>query len=106
MLKFDASVARLYDVRHVPYWRDACRHPEGSYLFSFTAADDLHDVYCFPSATWGCEFCLRYGDGDSDYYSPGSATNVLACRYSEPYRGLVTLLEQCGHFVWQPKTKE
>jgi hypothetical protein len=92
----------LYEKTTTPYWTERCGH--GGYLFSFKhvsmsdAQDEDLDVYCWDHVDGRQEFCLRFGDEDSHYRSPGGIESILsmAARGWEPYRSCMELLRLVG----------
>jgi hypothetical protein len=97
-------IRKLTDYRETPYYVDSCGH--GGYLFSFTSVmdDERLDAYCFggPGQLAKQSFCLRFGEEDSHYCSPGSIENIIhAARVDCKYKDLLDLLKEVGSIVFE-----
>ena len=68
-------------------WHDGCDHPEDSFLGVVWTRENgkrkAYDVYVFEDSM-GASVCLRYGDGDSEYISPGSLRSLAARLKTKP----------------------
>lgn len=91
------------------YWPDKCNHGKDCYLFSFrhyiNATLDIEkvDVYCFQNGKEQ-EFCLRTGDLDYQYCSPGNIVNIIKfARNNKLYREVLERLEQIGEITFDIK---
>lgn len=89
-----------------PKWVDHCGHGPHTYVATFESvyADvnkkivreelDLH--------VWhGNKICLRFGNEPSEYYSPGTVSNVLrSAHLMESYARVTQILLAMGRIVW------
>ena len=73
-------MSKLYKQKNTPHYTDTCKHPDSSYVGSI----QLHspeiewlDVYVYEDEIIGTTVCIRYGNEDSQYYSPGHILNVM-----------------------------
>jgi len=72
-------------------WTDACDHPLDSFIGNYMWHNGLGrvswDIYIYPDRD-GPSVCIRYGEEDSEYISPGSlvtftkSTKVMAKQYA------------------------
>lgn len=67
-----------------PYWPDLCRHtrPRDRFLGTFDVDNEVYDVFVYQdnalnSPKPDMHVCIRYGDEDSEYISPGNAENFV-----------------------------
>lgn len=72
-----------------PYWPDLCGHtrPNDRFLGSFIVDDDVYDVFVYQDNALSApkpdmHVCIRYGDEDSQYISPGNAEEFVS-RYAK-----------------------
>lgn len=97
-----------------PIWPERCGH--GGYVGSFKAIyllgnkelkEELCDLYVWENkdSVFKVECCIRFGDNDAEYYSPGSVVNLVECREFEPYRSAYYMLKDKGYFSWKKKNK-
>ena len=74
---------KLHPQKDTPEYTDCCEHPDGSYLGSIRQGpknnDEWLDVYVYEDSTLGQSVCIRYGENDQDYYSPGNVLYIAAC---------------------------
>ena len=90
-----------------PVYTDRCGH--GGYVATFECAvyrkdnyikDGVYDLYVFDNGARQ-EVCLRYGEDDCKYESPGSVTNVIENQHMmEEYRRAVAILKAKGKIRW------
>ena len=101
-----------------PLFVDFCEHGEGCYVgttemeYPQILGDVLiarHDVYVFPDEWFGQLVCLRYGDGEGDYVSPGTVESFIksagvhcAKGHQTEYMAALELLSKKGRICWQP----
>ena len=97
-----------------PFWKDSCGHDKDAYVCSFVIAGFFHqnreyqrkiDMYVFKAAWEGQALCLRTGDADSNYCSPGRVTDFIINNRkdgSRHYRTIVDLLCYLGRIKWEP----
>jgi len=65
-----------------PVFHDRCNHVQGSYVGSITDLEGKwYDIYVYKSTLNknSQDVCIRYGEEDYEYISPGSLLNVLKC---------------------------
>jgi hypothetical protein len=72
-----------------PYWPDLCGHtrPRDRFLGTFDLGNEVYDVFVYQdnalnSPKPDMHVCIRYGDEDSQYISPGNAEEFVE-RYAE-----------------------
>lgn len=86
-------------IYHIPFWKDECGHPKGSYVGSITDnIDEKLDVYIYSSYVGQqLQICIRYGKEGSQYYSPGNLINILQYGRGDPiYQLAITVIEEMG----------
>lgn len=92
-----------------PVWQDGCGHGKKYYVGSYEVIEsrnhelvhDLIDLYVFSNPSLGQEVCLRFGNEDSAYYSPGRVQNVIADSHICQVYGLChKMLNEKGKFKW------
>ena len=91
-----------------PFFRDPCEHGEGCYVGSFVIytreGEEEFDLYIYHSPSMGPEACIRHGNGDSEYYSPGRLVDLIrGSAHSDVYAKAVDLLTQIGEIGWVKK---
>lgn len=89
-----------------PKHHDACSHGAECYVGTFAyqsgvrAPRQTFDLYVYDNGGRQ-EICMRYGDGDSDYVSPGRTVDFIrASDHNPKYRAGVDLLVKKGAIVW------
>ena len=75
-----------------PYWPNVCNHPGGSYIGSFEwlhSPKDInkYDLYIFGDINGNQQVCLRYGEDDPEYESPGTLISFLRSMHTDPMKG-------------------
>lgn len=91
-----------------PVWPEACGH--GGYIgtvwpitWSYDAEGkrkirrEILDVYVFDSKAYGQEVCLRCGEEDSQYISPGGLMDLIQRNH---YPEAVKLIRSKGVITW------
>ena len=110
--------AEYYDVLELSntrFWLDACGHEKEAYVCSFVIEGFFHmkrdfrlkiDLYVFHEPFVGQSLCLRTGEADSDYCSPGDVTTFIINNKNgrRDYRAICDLLCYLGRIKWEPKT--
>ena len=103
-----------------PLFEDGCCHAPETYVASFDVADfrrnengkkeyfiEYYDLYAFPSHGGGTNLCLRYGNEDHEYLSPGPCLSYfmgVATRIdppNPPYERALQILREDGAFKWE-----
>ena len=94
---FDTNeIKQLYKQYYATgYWRNTCEHNPNEYIGSFTIDTKKYDVYYFKSTSscfsWnGKEVCIRYGNEDYEYISPGSMEAIKSVITRFPYESVYT----------------
>jgi hypothetical protein len=98
-----------------PVWPDQCGHGPSTYIGSIlvqeTHQSERHpvDVYVFDSYELQ-EVCVRYGDRDDEYLSPGTVLDVLIkgsyANLSVTTRIAASLLLKRMHGVWTKREEK
>lgn len=87
-----------------PFWTDHCTHGHDCYVDSFIytgqAVVEKIDIYVYPDDYYGHEICLRYGDGDNQYYSPtGFAAFLRASECTPMYAEALKIILDKGKLM-------
>jgi hypothetical protein len=91
---------------NTPHWHDCCRHdrPLDKFIGTFVVNNRYYDLWVYQDNALGeppdMNLCIRYGNEDSNYISPGpidmfleSTGNPHDCRSEDPvYREARKLL--------------
>lgn len=86
-------------------WDDRCNHPGESYVGSFECLGEKYDLYIFDCPSLGQSVCIRFGNDDPDYCSPGNLCSFIqncSCGI-EYYRDALELLKKRGFICWKRK---
>jgi hypothetical protein len=60
-----------------PHWPNHCLHKEDTFVGTFTTTKgNPIDIWMFYDPYDGPELCLRFGEEDNEYYSPGSVRQL------------------------------
>jgi len=93
-----------------PKFLNGCQHPPDTFVCSFqyfhsAGKDDWYDLYIFSGVIDKDEqVCIRYGDKDYKYVSPGTILDVA--KSANPlYKRVVEVIQSCGKVTFQ-KNKE
>jgi hypothetical protein len=86
-----------------PVYTEKCGH--GGYIATFECyPHGVFDLYVFHSPFYDQEVCLRFGEADNEYRSPGSISNVIRhAHVMEEYARVVDILMARGKIVWQAR---
>lgn len=90
----------------MPYWKNECNHPEGTYVASFTSRyGSENDLYVYPGEYGGDHVCIRYGDDGPDYHSVTTLRVLIlgAAAGHEVYEDAVNILMSNGTLHWRKK---
>lgn len=97
-----------------PKFKDCCNHGIDSFIGtidciekykygdSFKYQEIQYDVYVFKESFYGHEVCLRFGDEEHEYLSPGPITR-LSLSSHEHYRKALELITSKGKFIYERK---
>lgn len=96
----DKKLAEL-TMRNEPVFKDHCKHGKDCYVGSIrdirpNKPDQWYDVYVFNQ-----KLCIRFGNIDSEYYSPPDKWEDFLRSNFEPYVLARTVLLMKGYFMWQ-----
>ena len=92
------------------YWIDHCKHGKEAYIGSFKvfeAGDKLrtYDLHVFDTKH-GQEVCIRYGNEDYEYISPGSLGGFIKRSHMTPaYQAACDLLLDKGDIKYIKRAK-
>ena len=112
-----------YCLTEGPAWSDGCEHGAEYYVASFevpracrhnkTYVEEKFDLYLFPDPHYGTEVCIRYGNEDSEYISPGGLGEFLqqanaTWHYSRAdiYHYAAKFLLAFGKVHWERRIKD
>lgn len=108
-----AHVGTFFPIIHGPVWQDHCEHGLDAYVCSFTVTrasggvftQKEYDLYLFDQPTMGTEVCIRYGNKDSEYISPGRLGDFMSSSgwHNPEYREAQRILKDLGTLTWTPK---
>lgn len=100
------------ETRDKRYWHDGCNHGINDYIGSVRVTELLNgqvqeskfDVYAFPDSFNGQHVCIRYGNRDNEYYSPGPIKTLISTTdRMTPYKAALHVIEEKGHIVFRKK---
>lgn len=93
-----------------PVWHDCCQHGNECYIGSFGVlvkgpAIKKYDLYVFAEHK-GQHVCIRDGNEDNDYISPGSLASFVqsACIHNNKlpeYWSAFMILKELGRLKWE-----
>lgn len=67
-----------------PYWEDGCSHfILDTYIGSFSIDEEKYDVFTYEKSN-KTHICIRYGNEDSEYLSPGSVRQTQKIIHDNP----------------------
>jgi hypothetical protein len=101
-------IEALHKQQYKPVFHDHCNHLQGSYVGSITDLEGKwYDIYVYKATLNknSQDVCIRYGEEDSQYISPGSLLNVLDNLKSEVYELAAHVILKHGtiEFIRDPK---
>lgn len=88
----------------VPKYQDHCHHGEQCFVARFANiekingkyAEKWYDVYAFEDKVLGAEVCIRYGNEEHEYISPGRITDLARHSHVNPlYDKALRLIMAC-----------
>lgn len=91
-LKTNAERDELLGIVPGPHWQDGCKHGKDCYVCTFTTIVRISspvryfDLYLFAESWYGVEVCIRYGDQDNEYISPGGLLQFIRTAGSVGHR--------------------